>query len=173
MMTMKTDNIRFGITQSGAPTTVILSWAEILENPHPTLLRAERMQPYNEQTKDGHPLYENDILSLKLKDLDRSDGFFDSGIGEKAIDIGVDDIQLHLSFEDHEPMTAILYLLKNGSPVTGHEFYEVEPSSNSEPEVWRETGASMLFVRYLLQKGAKLIGNSWSHPHLTDAYKIR
>ncbi len=170
-MTKQTDSIRFGITQSGVPATVILSWAEILESPHPALLHAERMQPYNQQTKEGQPLYENDILSLKPKDLDENDGFWGSGVGKKARDIGVDDIQLHLSPQGHEPMTAILYLLKDGRPVTEHEFYEPNSLSNRESEVWRETGVDMLFIRYLLHKGAVLIGNSWDHPHLTDAYQ--
>lgn len=165
------NTVRFGTEIYGVRKTKILEWSDILSGNHPGLIEAKRMLPYLQETKSKQPLYEGDILSLKASDVSEHDGFWNSSVGSKMKEREIDEFILHLSSQDHEPLTAISYALKDGKPVTESYMYGVEVKDGTKDEIWREKGIEMLSIRYFIAKGVTCIGNDWENPELVEKFK--
>lgn len=166
------NTMRFATQSDGVRKTTVLEWSDILSGNHEGLVDAKRMLPYLQETKAKEALYEGDILSLKATDVSEQDGFWGSGVGSKMKERGFDEFVVHLSSKDHEPLTANLYAIKDGEAVRDSLFYDYEAEENKKDDIWSETGADMLFIRYFIAKGATLLGNDWEHPELIEKFLV-
>lgn len=165
------NTMRFGIESNGVRNTAILGWDDILTGSHIDLVGAKRMLPYLQETKAKESLYEGDILSLKATDVAKDNGFWNSGAGSKMKERGLDEFILHLSSKDHEPLTAVMYAIKDGKPVTDSVLYDFEVEDGKEDEIWSERGVEMLSIRYFIAKGVVRIGNDWENPELIEKFR--
>lgn len=159
------NRIRFATGTPDAPTTRILDWNTLATDMHPDLVDARVMLAYEKETKAGEALYQGDILSLNAADIPESDPFWRSNAGEKMKECEFDTFVLHLTKSAQQPLNGILYAIKNGRPVTDSMFYgyENEVDIHEIDSVWKETDATILFIHYILTKGATLLGNDWEH----------
>lgn len=121
----------------------------------------------------SNDIFQEDIVSLHVKDVKENDLFWNSSAGKIMKDKGFEEILLLIK---STPILEIKYDIcfkTKGQFISENEYYEVDkPEENfSEKEfedgkrIFFETDTGSRFVRYLVGKGAKVIGNTIEEPN--------
>lgn len=168
------ESIRFGYVNSeGVRETIVLSLEELMSGSYAYLSDPEvkKMVSLETKTLDGTMLYDGDILRFDISDLSENDGFFNSGMGEKASEVGIDSfIVIFKSNEARGLSSSAMYALKDGTPMYAHEVLGFDIESDDELDIWREVMNDVLAFRYLVSKGAYVWGNVWEDEEYANQF---
>lgn len=107
-------------------------------------------------------IYENDILSLKIENIEKENAFWNSNLGQLVKEHELEEVILTFGISEYLEIKYEVSFLKNNEKFTEKERWKDENAEGLFTE--KDTGS--LFPRYLLKKGAVVVGNVYENPNL-------
>lgn len=146
----------------------ILTLDELIDTARPDLVGAPVMQSFGVEA-DGKQIFAEDILELDATKIDEKLGFWDSNLGQEMAKHKLEQCVLHIRSNQFQEVAYSIFLKKDGRFITESEYYSIpkddpDYAETDKPYCVKDTG--IMFIRYLKNKGAVIIGNTYENNDL-------
>ncbi|MFJ8531202.1 hypothetical protein [Bacillus sp. NPDC094106] len=115
----------------------------------------------NENSTEAKEIFEGDFLILERNLIDKNDGFWDSNAGNLMEKYKLDEMIIHILVSDSMEVKYNGYFKRNNEFFTEREYYEED-----NDKIFSFRGDGLPFLKYILKKGTRVIGNTIDNPEL-------
>jgi len=117
----------------------------------------------NEISTEETGIFEGDFLIFERKLINENDGFWNSNAGQIMNEHNIDEVIIRIFVSDFMEVKYEGYLKRNNQFLTECEYYKVDEEDKTIYS-FRDNG--LQFLKYLIKKGARVIGNVYDNPEL-------
>lgn len=146
----------------------VLSLDELIETARPDLVGAPVMQSFGLEA-GGKQIFAEDVLELDATKIDKKESFWHSNMGQEMERIGAEQCLVIVKTSKFQDYEFYLFLKKDGRFITENEHDEInegEEGFEDGKNTFRSKDTGNLFIRYLCNKGAVIIGNAFENEDL-------
>ncbi|HDR7922683.1 TPA: hypothetical protein QCY49_000668 [Bacillus paranthracis] len=118
----------------------------------------------NEVSTEEKKIFEGDFLSLERKVIDKNNDFWKSNAGELMDKFNLDEMIIRIAVSESMEVKYEGYVKRNNQFLTDSEYHG--DTTNEYMTPFSFCGEGLLFLRYILNKGARVMGNIIDNPGL-------
>ena len=149
----------------------ILSLDELIETARPDLVGAPVMQSFGLAAGEQQ-LFAEDILELDATKIDKKELFWNSNLGQEMERVKAEQCVMLVKTSRFQDYEFYLFLKKDGHYLTENEHDEIkegEEGFEDGKKPFRSWDSGNRFIRYVCNRGAVIIGNTYQNSDLVPA----